>query len=212
MNQVPRIKLCGVTREEDALFAAKLGVDALGFIFAKSPRQVVPEQVQRIVTMLPPFVSTVGVFVDEDADTIREISKTCRLDWIQLHGHESPEYCADLGLKVLKAIRVRDMESIDAMGPYETRVQGFVLDTYVKGKKGGTGKTFDWSLAKSARKYGPIIVAGGLTPESVTVAIDLAKPYGIDVSSGVESAPGKKNHDALRQFVENVTRHRNKEE
>jgi phosphoribosylanthranilate isomerase len=212
MNKIPRIKICGITRKEDALFAASLGVDALGFIFAKSPRQVTQNMVQEIIEHLPPFVSTVGVFVDEDPNDIRQISRQCRLDWIQLHGNESPQYCNDLGLKVLKAIRVRDWDSVDTMAPYKPHVQGFVLDTYVKGKKGGTGKTFDWTLAKHARKYGPIIIAGGLTPESVTKAIELATPYGVDVSSGVESAPGVKDHDALKRFVQRLKQHRNKEE
>lgn len=212
MSNKPRIKICGITRKEDALFSASLGVDALGFIFAESPRQVTPNQVRQITANLPPFVSTVGVFVDADPDHIRHVVRTCRLDWVQLHGSESPACCSDLGLKVLKAIRVRDTGSIESMAPYKDHVQGFVLDTYVKGQKGGTGKTFNWALAKQAGKYGPIIVAGGLTPDTVKEAIDMAKPYGIDVSSGVESAPGIKDHEALQKFVDQFQTHANKEQ
>jgi len=200
----PRIKICGMTREADVQYAAALGVDAVGFVFAESPRRVEPEVVCRLSRSIPPFVSMVGVFVDAEPDQIRRIASACRLDWIQLHGTESPAYCADLGLHVLKAIRVKDRDSIQAMEPYKDCVAGFVLDTYVKGQKGGTGKTFDWALAREAKIYGPVIVAGGLTPDDVQDAVRQVKPYAVDVSSGVESAPGIKDHDKMRRFVERV--------
>ena len=200
----PKIKICGITRKVDALYAAALGVDALGFIFADSPRKVEPEVVRKISMTLPPFVSTVGVFVDTALDKVKYFATTCRLDWIQLHGKESPTDCADLGLPVLKAIRVKDMTSIQAMEPYKGFVGGFVLDTYVKGQKGGTGKTFDWALAQEAKQYGPVILAGGLTPDDVDDAVQQVSPYGVDVSSGVEIAPGIKDHDKIRRFLERV--------
>jgi phosphoribosylanthranilate isomerase len=211
MQATPRIKICGITREQDALYAAALGVDAVGFVLARSPRRVTPGRIQEITALLPPFVSTVGVFVDTDADDVREIVRTCRLDWVQLHGDEPPEYCADLGLNVLKAIRVRDAASIEAMAAYRDHVKGFVLDTYVERQKGGTGQTFDWALARQARAFGPVILAGGLTAQTVTEAINMAEPYGVDVSSGVESAPGIKDHDRMRLFVEAVRNRLGKE-
>ena len=204
MKTVPRIKICGITRKEDAFFAASLGVDALGFVFAPSPRQVTEQQVADIVYDLPPFVSTVGVFVNAEPDRIRQIVQRCPLDWIQLHGGETPSYCSGLGLKVLKAIRVRDTESLSAMHAYRDHVQGFVLDTYVKDQHGGTGKAFDWSLVRETQDLGPVILAGGLTPGTVKEALAAAKPYGVDVSSGVESTPGIKDHDALYEFVAQV--------
>jgi phosphoribosylanthranilate isomerase len=199
---MPRIKICGITREVDALYAASLGADAVGFVLAESPRRIEPPMVRKICLSLPPFVTTVGVFVDMDLDAVREIATLCRLDWVQLHGNESPDYCRALDLKALKAIRVKDGQSIETMATYRECVKGFVLDTYVKGQRGGTGKSFDWSLAKEAKRYGPIIVSGGLTPEDVREAIKVVKPYGVDVSSGVESAPGVKDHDKMRRFVE----------
>jgi phosphoribosylanthranilate isomerase len=193
-----------MTREVDALYAAALGVDALGFIFAESPRKVQPEIVRRIILSLPPFVSAVGVFVDAELDLVKHIATDCRLDWVQLHGKESPTYCTSLGVRVLKAIRVKDRDSIQTMEHYKGFVDGFVLDTYVKGEKGGTGKTFDWALAQEAKKYGPVILAGGLTPDDVGDAVKRVTPYGVDVSSGVETAPGIKDHDKMRRFVERV--------
>jgi phosphoribosylanthranilate isomerase len=201
---MPRINICGITRESDAHYAASLGVDAVGFVLAESPRRIEPPTVQKICLSLPPFVTTVGVFVDMDLDALREIAGLCRLNWVQLHGNESPDYCKALGLKVLKAIRVKDMQSIETMAMYRDCVKGFVLDAYVKGQQGGTGKSFDWSLANEAKKYGPIILSGGLTPEHVREAIRMVEPYGVDVSSGVESAPGIKDRDKMRRFVEQV--------
>ncbi len=151
---------------------------------------------------MPPFVTTVGVFVDEDLDSVRQIAALCRLDCVQLHGNEPPDYCKALGLDVLKAIRVKDTQTIKTMADYEGCVKGFVLDTYVKGQHGGTGRTFDWSLAREARKYGSIILSGGLTAEDVVKAVSEVRPYGLDVSSGVESAPGIKDHEKMRRFVQ----------
>jgi len=200
-NPVPRIKVCGITSQEDAFYAASLGVDAVGFVLAKSPRRVDPQKVREISLSLPPLVSTVGVVVDMDLETLRKTASFCRLHWVQLHGHESPEYCRALDVNIIKAVRVKDRESLEAMAAYKGCVHGFLLDTYVKGKPGGTGRTFDWALVEEAKKYGPVILSGGLTAERIREAIALARPYGVDVSSGVESAPGVKDREKMRRFV-----------
>ncbi|NVM22118.1 MAG: phosphoribosylanthranilate isomerase [Desulfobacterales bacterium] len=200
----PRIKICGITREADAQLAAGLGADAVGFVLAESPRRIEPEAVRKISMSLPPFVTTVGVFVDADIESVRRIAAFCKLDWVQLHGNESPDYCRALDLKLVKAIRVKDRQSIEAAAAYKDCVKGILLDTLVKGRHGGTGKSFDWDLAKEAKKYGPVILSGGLGPENVKEAIRTVKPYGVDVSSGVESSPGIKDHERMRSFVEQI--------
>ena len=201
LRSLPRIKICGITRQADAQIAASLGVDAVGFVLAESPRRMEPHTVRQIRLSLPPFVRTVGVFVDEDPEFVSQIATFCGFDWVQLHGNESPDYCNVLDFKPLKAIRVRDRQSIETMAAYKGCVAGFVLDTYVEGQHGGTGKTFDWALAKEAKQYGTVILSGGLTPEDVRQAIHLVSPHGVDVSSGVESAPGIKDHEKMRRFV-----------
>lgn len=194
-----RIKFCGITNIKDALEAAGLGINALGFVFAKSPRQVSPEKAKEIIEKLPPWISAVGVFVNEKSEAVSEIAEHCRLDYIQLHGEESPEYCGSLGLKVIKTIK----DDIEKISDYN--VSGFLLDTHDHGKAGGTGKTFNWDLALDAKKYGcPIILAGGLTPENIGEAVEKVKPYGVDVSSGIELAPGKKDYEKMKRFVEEV--------
>lgn len=201
LKSLPRIKICGITRQADAQLAASLGVDAVGFVLAESPRKMEPHKIRNISLSLPPFVRTVGVFVDEDPEFVRQVATLCGFDWVQLHGNESPGYCNALDFKPLKAIRVKDRKSIETMAAYKGCVRGFVLDTYVKGQHGGTGKTFDWTLAKEAKQYGPVILSGGLTPEDVREAINRVSPCGVDVSSGVESAPGIKDHEKMRRFV-----------
>lgn len=202
--QRTKIKICGITRLEDAILAVELGADALGFIFAQSSRNVDHETARKIIASLPPFVNTVGVFLDEEQETVRKIAAFCRLDWIQLHGNESPEYCKTLGLKVLKVIRVKNQDSIASMVSYRGYVQGFLLDTDVKGVPGGTGKTFNWELAEQAKEYGSVILSGGLDPGNVCKAIEKVRPYGVDVSSGVEKSPGIKDPDKLRVFFSNA--------
>ncbi len=198
-----RIKICGITNKEDALLAAELGAQALGFIFyPKSPRSLTPEAARQIIAQLPPLVLSVGVFVNEAAAVVLEVAETARLDWVQLHGEEPPEYCRHLGRNVLKAIPVQDRSSLDRMEPYRGSVRAFLLDTQKAGQKGGTGETFDWSLARQARDYGPIVLAGGLTPENVAAAIREASPLAVDVASGVEASPGKKDPVRLRAFFE----------
>jgi phosphoribosylanthranilate isomerase len=196
-----RIKICGITNLEDALLAAELGADALGFIFyPKSPRKVAPEAARDIIRQLPPLVVSVGVFVDEDAAMVRELAAQIGLDWVQLHGRESPEYCRSLGRRVIKGFRIKDEESLPGLAAYRNVVNAFLLDTYKKGRMGGTGEAFDWHLAREARHYGPIILAGGLTADNVALAIKTAQPQAVDVASGVEATPGKKDPEKLREF------------
>ena len=197
-----KVKICGITNVRDALWAVKSGADALGFIFFKgSARYVPPEKVRAIALSLPPFVGKVGVFVDEAPEVIEEIMDLCCLDYAQLHGYESPRVVARLkDRRVLKAIRVRTEEDIRDIQKY--RVDGYVLDAYVRGLAGGTGRTFDWSLARPASQMGNIILAGGLTPDNVEEAIRAARPYAVDVSTGVEEEPGKKSKEFVDIFIQ----------
>lgn len=180
--------------------AAEAGADALGFVFyPSSPRCVSVEKARDIIKRLPPYVTTVGVFADQDEKTIQDAVSACGLDIIQLQGKESPEFCERLGLRVIKAIRVKDRASLQGMERYHVRA--YLLDTYRKGIPGGTGESFDWAIAGEAKKHGRIILAGGLTPENVAEAIDKVQPYAIDVSSGVETSPGKKDAHKTRRFI-----------
>jgi phosphoribosylanthranilate isomerase len=198
-----RVKICGNVTLKDTMAAVEAGADAVGFVFhARSPRVVSPKAVAAIVSHLPPFVTAVGVFVNEKPDVVRQIMSDCGLAYAQLHGEESPQYCAELQFPVLKGIRVRSREDLAMLALY--RVKAILLDAYVEGVVGGTGTTFDWALAVEAKAWGPIILAGGLTPDNVVEAISRVQPYGVDVSSGVEAAPGVKDHAKVRAFVENV--------
>ena len=200
-----RIKICGITNLEDALLAAALGADALGFIFhPKSPRYVGPDAARQIIAQLPPFILTVGVFVDEEAAVVRDLAIRVGLDWLQLHGAEPPDYCRGLGRRVIKAFRVQDAASLAPLANFQGAAQAFLLDTYKAGQAGGTGETFDWQLARQAQKLGPIILAGGLTPDNVAQAIEVAQPHAVDAASGTEAAPGRKDPDKLRAFFKAV--------
>jgi phosphoribosylanthranilate isomerase len=200
-----RIKICGITNLEDAQLAAQLGAHALGFIFyAKSPRCVPPEAARDIIVQLPPFVTSVGVFVDEEAAVVRDLAARVGLDWLQLHGQETPEYCRSLGRRVIKGFRIKNEDSLAALAAYRGAAQALLLDTYKKGQTGGTGESFDWRLAQDARQFGPIILAGGLTPDNVARAVEIAQPQAVDVASGVETAPGKKDVEKLRAFFSAV--------
>jgi len=195
------VKICGITSLEDAQAAVDAGVDALGFVFyPPSPRYVTPEQAAQIIQRLPPFVTTVGLFVDVALDTVNETAARCGLDRIQLHGRETPEFCRQVTRPVIKAFRIKNAESLVHLPGY--RVSAYLLDAYVKGGlPGGTGASFAWKLAAQARPYGPVILAGGLTPENVEAAIVQTRPYGVDVSTGVEHAPGIKDHQRVREFI-----------
>ncbi len=198
-----KVKVCGMTSLKDALVAVEGGADAVGFIFyKKSPRSVTMKTVREIVLELPPFVDTVGVFVDETAEQINKIADYCNLDIIQLHGDESPIFCKKIRRKVIKAFRIKDMQSVKKLSSFQ--VSGFLLDTFSENLHGGTGKVFDWNLALPAKKFGPVIMAGGLTPNNVQQAVRQIRPYGVDVCSGVESEPGIKDHKKVRAFLNNA--------
>jgi phosphoribosylanthranilate isomerase len=198
-----KVKVCGMTNLKDAMVAVEEGADAVGFIFyKKSPRSVTMKTVREIILELPPFVDTVGVFVDETAEQINKIADSCNLDIIQLHGDESPTFCKRIRRRVIKAFRVKDMQSVKKLSSFQ--VSGFLLDTFSKDLHGGTGKVFDWNLALPAKKFGPVIMAGGLTPNNVQQAIRQVRPYGVDVCSGVESAPGIKDHKKIKAFLKNA--------
>jgi len=199
----PRIKICGITCTEDALLAADLGADAIGFVFAESPRRVPPERAAEVVRALPPFVSAVGVFVNEPTGQILRLVEQCGLDTVQLHGDESPAQARELaGVKVIRAVRVRDESSLADLADWH--VSAFLLDTYVESARGGTGKTFNWDLAKAARLPAPIILAGGLNPDNIGKAIETVRPYGVDVSSGVEAKPGRKDPELLKRLFDEI--------
>ncbi|XOF32627.1 MAG: phosphoribosylanthranilate isomerase [Candidatus Electrothrix sp. YB6] len=205
-----RIKMCGTTSLEDALAAVEAGVDALGFIFyKKSPRNIEPGRARVIIDQLPPFIDTVGVFVDRDRREVEEIIRFCSLGYAQLHGQESPKYCERLArfaapCQVIKALRVHEKLQAENIVPYAEHVKGFLLDTYQKGVHGGTGKSFDWSLIQGLDLQRQFILAGGLDAENVHQALDKVRPYALDVNSGVEARPGIKDHALIRAFVRHV--------
>jgi phosphoribosylanthranilate isomerase len=196
-----RVKICGVTRLEDALLAVRLGADALGFNFwPRSKRYLAPAAAREIVRRLPPLVTAVGVFVDPSRDEVLRAVEASGVQVAQLHGDEPPALCAALPLPVLKAIRVRDAASLEAMGPYDG-VAGILLDTATPGY-GGSGATFDWALAAPAAAARPLVLAGGLGPGNVAEAVRIVRPFAVDVASGVESAPGIKDEQLMRRFIE----------
>ena len=196
------VKVCGITNAKDARLAAEAGADAIGLIFAKSPRRVNVDQAKKIAAVLPDNVKKVGVFVNEEPDSVRLAVEKVGLDYVQLHGDESPETVSDLrskNLKVIKAVQVRDAASLGALEDYEADF--FLLDTYSEKARGGTGEKFDWELAKTLRGYANILVSGGLNPENVRAAIEFFEPYGVDASSSLEETPGTKNDERVRRFV-----------
>ena len=195
-----RVKICGITNAKDADMAVEAGADALGFIFvAGTPRYIDPDAAREIVNDLPPFVSPVGVFADHPVEEIERVIDRCGFRTVQLHGSEAPEYCRHLAVSVIKTFRVRRG---GALPPFEAyRVHAFLLDTFVEGRLGGTGQTFPLEVASSAKAFGRVIIAGGLTPENVAQVIREVHPYAVDVSSGVESTPGRKDPQKLRDFI-----------
>ncbi|MEO2044090.1 MAG: phosphoribosylanthranilate isomerase [Nitrospinaceae bacterium] len=202
-NKQIKIKICGITQLKDAVYAVKHGADAVGFIFyKKSPRSVAMKVVRDIIIKLPPFVHTVGVFVNEKVEGVNKIAEYCGLDLVQLHGNESPSFCRKVRPRVIKAFRVKDLQSIKQLEKYP--VSGFLLDTFSESKHGGTGKVFDWNLAHPAKKFGPVIMSGGLTPLNIRQALSQVRPYGVDVCSGVEKSPGIKDPEKVRAFLENI--------
>lgn len=198
-----KIKICGITNLDDAETAVQCGADALGFVLERdSPRTIRIHQVTAIVSRLPAFVTAVGVFVNPTLEEVWGALEAGPLDLVQLHGDETPDFCAAFPGRALKAIRVKNRASIDAMANYSVRA--FVLDGYDETRAGGTGKTFDWALAEEAKMHGSVLLAGGLTPENVGDAIRRVRPYGVDVSSGVEASVGKKDPEKIRRFIANA--------
>lgn len=199
-----KIKICGITNVEDAKVAVAAGADALGFVmYRKSPRFVEPAVVKAIVAGLLPFVLPVGVFVNEEPDRVRTLMDECGLALAQLHGDETARYCQDLGRPVLKALRLKDRGTFLVLAEFSGRanVRGFLIDAFSNQAYGGTGKTVDWGLAQEVALSMPVVLAGGLTPVNVAEAITRVRPYGVDVSSGVELSPGKKDHEKVRDFI-----------
>ena len=199
-----RSKICGITRIEDALAAAEAGADAIGFVFyAKSPRAVDVRQARAIIAELPPFVTTVGLFVNASRCELNEILEVVPLDLLQFHGDETPQDCEGYHRPWIKALRVRPGDDLEAACQRYAGARGILLDTYVPGVPGGTGEAFDWSLVP-ARLGKPIILAGGLSADNVGQAIAQVKPYAVDVSGGVEQAKGIKDAAKIEAFMKAV--------
>lgn len=201
---VVRSKICGITRIEDALSAAEAGADAIGLVFyAKSPRAVSVQQARTIIAALPPFVTTVGLFVDASRQELEEILAAVPLDLLQFHGDESPAFCEALQRPYIKALRVKPGDDLAAQVAAYGQASGVLLDTYVAGIPGGTGEAFDWSLVPQGLNK-PIILAGGLVAENVAAAIRQVRPYAVDVSGGVEAGKGIKDAEKIRAFMRAV--------
>lgn len=195
-----RVKICGITNLADARHAVACGADALGFVFHPgSPRYVAPETVREIIAALPPLLTSVGLFVNQPPARMLETARFCGLDVLQLHGDEPPESCSLPPYRVIKALRVRGAESLDQHDKYP--VAALLLDAWVPGEYGGTGQVFDWPLAAEVARSRPVILAGGLTPDNVAAAVGAVRPYAVDVSSGVEAAPGRKDPDKVAAFI-----------
>ena len=198
-----KVKICGITNGDDARHAAACGADALGFVFyPASPRCVAPEQVRAIIAGLPPFVTRVGLFVNEDPERIRALVAACGLDAVQLHGDEPPADCLLPPCRVIKGVRPAAAAQLAPLADYP--VTALLVDAAVPGQFGGTGQRADWELARRLAARHCTILAGGLTAENVAAAIEAVCPYGVDVSSGVESAPGKKDPDKVARFIHNA--------
>ncbi|WP_394208445.1 phosphoribosylanthranilate isomerase [Pseudomonas putida] len=199
-----RSKICGITRIEDALAAAEAGADAIGFVFyAKSPRAVDVRQARAIIAELPPFVTTVGLFVNASRCELNEILEVVPLDLLQFHGDETPQDCEGYHRPWIKALRVRPGDDLEAACQLYAGARGILLDTYVAGVPGGTGEAFDWSLVP-AHLSKPIILAGGLSADNVGQAIAQVRPYAVDVSGGVERAKGIKDAAKIEAFMQAV--------
>jgi phosphoribosylanthranilate isomerase len=194
-----KVKICGITNIGDALAAVECGADALGFVFAPSPRQVTTEVAREIADSLPPFICKVGVFVNSDLKKVKDTMASCRLDLAQLHGDEDPGYCAALFPRAIKVFTTKNVPSERELRQYRVAAYMFDIDKGTAFK--GSEQTELWQLAHRLGDYGPVILAGGLTPGNVSEAIKIARPYAVDVSSGVETKPGKKAYNKMRAFI-----------
>lgn len=198
-----RVKICGITTPADAAAAVEAGADAVGLILVPgTPRCVTPETAARIIEQLPPLVTVVGVFANQPVEEVLRLVPALRLHAVQLHGDEPPEYSRRMPVPVIRALRVRDAESLQPVATYPA--QAFLLDAYVEGRLGGTGTAFPWDVALRATGRVPCILSGGLRPDTVGKAVRLVRPYGVDVCSGVETSPGCKDHRKVREFIVNV--------
>ena len=198
-----QIKICGITNESDALHAVACGADALGFVFfTASPRSVTPEQARSIIARLPSEITTVGLFVNEQPEIVNQVAADSGIDLVQLHGDETAENCRQIGRPLIKALRVRNAESLAAWDQYP--VTAILLDAWHPEKFGGTGEPCDWGLAADLARQTTIILAGGLSPENVAEAVKIVKPHAVDVSSGVEKSPGQKDPDKVAAFIKNA--------
>lgn len=200
----PKVKICGITNKEDALSACFYGASALGFIFYKnSPRFISPSKVRKIVEQLPPFVTPVGVFVNQKEGAIRDICGFTRIHTIQLHGEETPQACTRLkDYKIIKAFRVKEGFDFNQVAQYN--VDAYLFDTYQENIPGGTGKTFSWEILNGQKFRKPFILAGGLNKENISQAINMLSPYAVDVSSAVEKSPGIKDARLMREFFDTL--------
>ena len=200
-----RVKICGITRQEDALAAARAGADAIGLHFyKKSVRYVTPEQAMLITKQLPPFLSVAGVFVNAEREEILRTAELCRLDYIQLHGNETPDSFINLPARTIKTVRVGSVEDLYGLERYP--VDALLLDAKIGDQYGGTGQCFDWSLLNGLTTSMPLILAGGLRPDNIAEAVKATNPQAVDVSSGVESAPAIKSYDKMQKFIQNARR------
>jgi phosphoribosylanthranilate isomerase len=195
-----KVKICGITNAEDARLAVEAGADALGFIFVENtPRFLTPEQAAAIIRRLPPFVTPVGVFWDHPSGHVKAVAEACGLQALQLHGDENPDDLAHYALPVIKTIKVSGPQDLARMEPYRSRVAAFLLDSAARWSEGEPRQPVEWPLARMAA--GPIILSAGLTPDNVARAVAIARPYAVDVNSGVEVAPGRKDPDKLWRFI-----------
>jgi phosphoribosylanthranilate isomerase len=197
-----KVKICGITNVPDALAAAEAGADMIGLmLYEKSPRHVTLKTAAEIARSLSPFVLKVGVFVNPSEDLVMRAISDCGLSVLQFHGDELPDFCTQFGLMSMKAFRIRDVDSLEKIPRYQT--DAYLLDAFSPTTLGGSGEKFNWDLAVEAQKFGkPLFLAGGLTPDNIAGAIQKVQPFGVDVSSGVELSPGKKDHAKLKAFIQ----------
>lgn len=199
-----RVKVCGITRSEDAIAAVQCGVDAIGFVFwPHSARYIDPQSARRIAEVIPPFICTVGVYVNPDAAWVEETARVAKLNLLQFHGDESPEFCSQFPQPYIKAIRVKPDTDLLQYARRYGAAKGLLLDTYAADMPGGTGHAFDWQLIPQQLSL-PLILSGGLSPDNVTRAIKQTQPWAVDVSSGVEASKGIKDEKKIIAFMQGV--------